>query len=266
MAKFTLLNDRTEVSTATMHVEGHKRLHLADAGADRKGLLVDSTNAKVVSGVLVALFNGPRGIWTVDLRAQAEGEAEVRAKLEGDVVATLAVTVLAKLELPPAASEEGMLVRLLLAENRTPDETGYAAAQSRTSMQWMRVVLANRLKDEPGRFAAAGAQTIADIVKAKDNGIVQFKGFQDYPALGAKQAARIREIVNIANNDNDARQEKYAQFLLNALEVGKSKTLIQDPCPTGLYGWRTVGHGSPGGNFVEYGDPLSGNQFYTLGK
>ena len=71
---------------------------------------------------------------------------------------------------------------------------------------------------------------------------------------------------DFANDDNDPRQDRYARFLQDALEVAARKTLIQDPCPSGLYGWRTAGSSEPGGGLVKWGDPLSGNQFYTLKK
>lgn len=263
MAGFTLTDDRTEVSKATMHTGGTKRLHLAGVGGDRNVLSVDSTNGTVATQTLLALFSGPKGIWTVDLQARSKGSAEIQAKLKGAVVATIAVTVVEKLVLPGEATEEGMLARLLLAEAHSPGQSGYDVSESKTAMQWMRLVLANRLNNSPERFYAKGAKSLADIVKAKPE---QFKGFQDYPKIGADQSKVIDDIVKIANSDSDTRQEKYAQFLQSALEVASSKTLIPDPCSTGLYGWRTAGSDPPGGDFVKYGDPQSGNQFYTLSK
>jgi len=262
MASFTLTDDTTEVSQATLHAGGTKRLHLAGVGGDRKVLSVDSTNTSVIAQTLLALFNGPKGIWTVDLQARSTGSAEVQAKLKGAIATKVAITVVEKLVLPAESAEEGMLARLLLAEAHSPGQSGSDAAESKTAMQWMRVVLANRLNNGPERFNAKGAKTLLDIVKAPK----QFEGFHDYPKLGKGQSTRIEEIVRIANSDSDPRQEKYAQFLQNALELAASKTLIADPCPTGLYGWRTAGSATPGGDFVKYGDPLSGNQFYTLTK
>ena len=262
MANFTLTDDRTEVSSATMHVGGTKRLHLAGVGADQKVLSIDSTKGSVAAQTLLAMFNGPKGIWTVDLQARSTGSAEILAKLKGVVVAKVAVTVVEKLVLPTDSTEAGMLARLLLAEARSPGQAGYDASASKTVMQWMRVVLANRLKNNPERFNAKGAKSLADIVKAPK----QFEGFQDYPKLGTDQSGRIADIVTIANSDSDIRQQKFAQFLQNALEVATSTTLVPDPCSTGLYGWKTAGSPAPGGDFVKYSDPQSGNQFYTLTK
>lgn len=260
MAKFTLVDDKTEITAAKMHVDGKKRLHLAGVGSDRKTLQVLSTKPNVITADIVALFSGPKGIWTVDLKSKAKGSAEIQAKLNDKIVAKLSVNVEDKIQLPAATTEEGLLARLFLAESRTPSETGYNAAEAKTAIQWMRVVLENRLKNNPKQFSAPGAKTILDIVKAKG----QFHGFENYPTLSAAQQARINDIVTIANNDNDTRQEKFAEFLTNTLEVAKAKSAIKDPCPTGLYGWRTAGRGSPGPRFETFKTPKSGNQFYTL--
>jgi len=264
VAKFTQVDNKTDVSQASMFLDGErdsKQLRLHEVGGDKKNLQLDSSNAKVATAALQALFDGPKGIWTVKIIAKAVGNADIEAKLKGVAVAKLAVTVVDKLELPGATSEEGMLVRLFLAENLSPGQPGYNASDSKKSMQWMRVVLVNRLNNEPGQFNAPGAKTISDIVKAKN----QIEGFEKYPTLGANQSARINEIVKIANNDNDARQDLYVRFLQDALDAAKGKP-IKDPSSTGLYGWRTSGSGSPGGNFEAYLTPLSGNQFYTLKK
>jgi len=82
-----------------------------------------------------------------------------------------------------------------------------------------------------------------NIVKARG----QVKDFENYSTLEAVQQARINAIVKIANDDSDSRQGRCEKFLLDALAVAKSKAVTLDPCPTGLYAWRTVGSSSPGG-------------------
>jgi hypothetical protein len=262
MAKFTLVDDKTDITIAKMHVEGKKRLHLAGVGDDRKSLQVLSTKPNVVTATIIALFSGPKGIWTVDLKAKTKGSSEIQAKLAKKIVAKLTINVEEKILLPAATTEEGLLVRLFLSESRTPSESGYSATDAKTGMQWMRVVLENRLKNKPKQFNAPGAKKILDIVKAEG----QFHGFEKYPTLSAAQESRINEIVSIANNDSDTRQEKFAAFLSNALDVANTKSAIKDPCQTGLYGWRTAGRGSPGPRFKIFKTPMSGNQFYTLKK
>lgn len=259
-AIFTLVYDKAELSIVKMHVGGYKRLHLAGVGGDRKALQVISTKITAVTATIVALFNGPKGIWTVDIKAITKGNADILAKLNGKEVARLTVNVEEKIQLPASSTEEGLLVRLFIVESLSPREIGYNVADSKTGMQWMRLVLENRLKNNPEQFLAPGAKTIQDVVKAKG----QIEGFENYPTLGASQQSLINQIVTIVNNDNDPRQDKFSTFLSNALDVAKSKILIKDPCQTGLYGWRTINRGSPRGRFVKYSTPMSGNQFFTL--
>lgn len=261
MASFTLLDDRTTVTEVTLRTGGRKRLHLAGVGADKSALQVLALHAALVTPSVVGLFDGPKGIWTVELLAkQSKGKSEIQAKVKGTLAAKLGVTVVDRVDLPSADTTEGLLVRLLLAESRNPDQSGYDAANSKTSMQWMRLVLVNRLNNNPAQFNAPGATEIKNIVTAKG----QFEGFEEYPKLSSKVTGRLGDIVRIANDDSDGRQEKFARYLQDALDVAKSPTLPADPCPTKLFGWRTAGSSSPGGRFVAYDGPLAGNQFYTL--
>src|SRR5438132_8461458 len=189
MAKFTLTDDATDVSSVTMHVatekgkesRGHKRLHLAGVPEkDRKSLTIDSTHREIVTGTVPVLFDASAGIWTVDLYAKQKGEAEIQAKVRGDAVARVAVTVLDKLQLPPPNTDEGLLVRLFLAETASPETkrtVTWTVEDATKSMQWMRLVLKNRLANNPQQFMARGARTLKDIVTAKDGGKVQFEGF-----------------------------------------------------------------------------------------
>src|SRR5262249_33530897 len=152
----------------------------------------------VVVGSVVALYDDRQGIWVVDLVAKAKGKGEIQAKLKGAIVAKVAVEVTDRLDLPGAASQEGLLARLLLLESISPEMSGYDVAKSKQGMQWMRLVLANRLaKPEP--FLAKGAKTIEDIVKAKN----QFEGFGNYPTLTSKLDARLADVIKISNDDND---------------------------------------------------------------
>ncbi len=55
-----------------------------------------SSNPIVVSGTIhKAPFDGPKGIWTVDLKCRAKGSAKILAKFLGVVVAVLDVEVVA---------------------------------------------------------------------------------------------------------------------------------------------------------------------------
>jgi len=276
MAKFTLTDDATEVSSVTMHAgdpkekvsRGHKRLHLAGvAERERKALTIDSAHAEIVTAAPPILFDASAGIWTVDLYAKQKGEAEIQAKVKGAIVARVAVTVLAKLQLPPPNTDAGLLVRLFLAETASPEtrETvTWTEEDAKKSMQWMRLVLKNRLENNPQQFMAKGARTLKDIVTAKDGGKVQFEGFSNYPTINAKIAARLADAFKIANDDSDKRQEDYARFVQAALDAANSKTEIQDPCGADnfLSGWMTVGS-SPGDDSVAF-QAIMDNQFFMM--
>ena len=130
----------------------------------------------------------------------------------------------------------------------------------------MRLVLKNRLENNPQQFMAKGARTLKDIVTAKDGGKVQFEGFSQYPTINAKIAARVTEAFKIANDDSDKRQEDYAQFVQAALDVASSKTEIQDPCGADnfLSGWMTVGS-NPHDDSVPY-QAIMDNQFFMMAR
>jgi hypothetical protein len=239
---------------------GDKRLYLANAKVNKySDIALSSSNASIViAKISKNPFNGPKGIWTIDLTPKAKGKAEIKAQVKAST-ATLKISIVEGLTLPPASGNEGLLVRLFLAESRSPDEASYNIEDSKKGMEWMELVLHNRLKNNPSQFGASKAKSITDIVKAKG----QFKGFENYPNTDPSLLSRINNIFTLANSNNDLRQPKYRRFVENALAVAKPK-LPRDPSPNGLYGWRTIGSGSPGGRFVAYGSALSGNQFYTL--
>jgi len=275
MAKFTLTDDATEVSSVTMHAghanekgsRGHKRLHLAGVSEkDHKALMIDSTDDKIVKVVAARkAFDASAGIWTVDLYALQKGQAEIQAKVMRDSVARVAVTVFDKLELPPQDTDAGLLVRLFLAETAPPEDNPmWTEEDAKKSMQWERLVLKNRLANNPQQFMAKGAKALKDIVTAKDLGKAQFEGFSNYPPPAAKITARIAEELKIANDDSDKRQEDYATFVQAALDVANSKTEIQDPCGADnfLSGWMTVGS-SPGDDSVKF-QAIMDNQFFMM--
>jgi hypothetical protein len=276
MGKFTLIDDKTEVSSITMHAgdaktqgaQGHKRLHLAGVAEQdgRSSLIITSSDEATASGTVHHIpYDAAKGIWSVDIDAKKKGKATLQAKVKGVSVAELAVTVEDKLQLPAATTEEGLLVRLFLAETASPDSwAGWTVADARKSMQWMRLVLKNRLENNPKQFMAKGAKTLQDIVTAKDGGVVQYEGFSKYPAINSKINLRIEEDFQIANDDSDKRQQDYAAFIRAALEVASDKSVIQDPSGADhfLSGWMTVHH-SPGDDSVPF-QALMDNQFFMM--
>src|ERR1700761_698297 len=137
------------------------------------------------------------------LEAISAGKAVLQGNSAPGAVFTSCVDIVVvnRVSLPDAATDAGLLVRLFLAENPTPDVMNYTSADAKTAMCWMRVVLENRLKSPSSRWASAGAKTLADVVKAKD----QFEGFSHYPNLPPKIKKLIDDVVHIANNGDDPR-------------------------------------------------------------
>ena len=175
----------------------------------------------------------------------------------------ITVNVEPALALPDAGTETGMLVRLLLAESRSPARWGTSTIDEvKKGMQWMRRVIVNRLNsDKPEEFMAKGAKTIGDIITADDRGSVQFHGFNRYPALEGGITANINDALSVANNGTHPKRALYAQFIQAAIDVA-TQALPADPSPTGLFGWRTENAGSPGADFKQFG-VAGGNTFYT---
>ncbi len=159
--------------------------------------------------------------------------------------------------LPDKNESAGCETRLLLGECRSPAYAAYTLADAKLSMQYMDRVLYNRLAD-PKPYGAAGAKTIADIVRAKG----QFAGFENYPTYDASIVNRIQAALNIANSSKDKRQAVYADFINAAIDIAKAAS-ITDPSPGKLTSWRTAGSGAPGGSF-KFFKTLMGNDYYYV--
>lgn len=178
---------------------------------------------------------------------------------KGTESVTLTVSIEPAIAIPPQESGVvGAVTRLLMAEARRPSHPQYSEADTLTSMQWMRRVLENRLANKPTQFGAAGAKNLIDIIQAPN----QFAGFSNYPDYSETLAAQLQEVIDNANDDNHPRQLDFGSFIQNAINVASNSSII-DPCPTGLYGWRTQGSGVPGSRFTKY-QTMAGNTFYTL--
>jgi hypothetical protein len=190
----------------------------------------------------------------VTIRAYTQnGEADLRTMV-------LNVVLLPLLELPPVNSEQGILARVLLVENIPPSDTRFQSMpQSIISMQWMRHVLINRFKFGSRYFGADNVSSLTALIKAHN----QVRGFENYPTLAAIQNFNLANIVNIANDASDKRHSACREYVQNAVNVANGLNPGTDPCPTGLYAWRTAGEAGPGANFVKF-ETLGGQDFYTL--
>lgn len=265
MATFQL-SDGTLTSSITLHLGGTKPLRLSGLGPDKKTL-----TPKIVGTAVASIVGSPvaaKGDATVfKVRGAVLGTAQVAGLIQSGTqigkpgVAPLQVRVIAPLALPASTLVAGGVARLLLIESQSPWYKTSDNTATATSMQWMRLVLENRLANSPAQFGAAGATSLLDIIRANN----QFQGFSGYPNLSSDFNKKLSEMVTIANDDSHPYQERFIGFINNAVGAATSPKAIADPSPTGLYGWRTTGSGSPGARFVEYAK-VGGNTFYTLKK
>lgn len=180
------------------------------------------------------------------------------------------------IDLPPSDDPVGLTARLLIAESLTPGAAAYDEGVVRRGMIEMRATLSNRLTS-PRDFCAAGAQDEIGIITAVcPGGGHQFAGFSldgGQVSIDAPVARRIQDCVDRANSGSD----DYARFVQAAVDVANSSypSAFADltdiggiAVKSGPFGWRTAGHGSPGGRFVaipiSLGGVIAGNQFFTL--
>lgn len=156
--------------------------------------------------------------------------------------AAITVQVEKSISLPAESTTEGMLARLFLAENTSPALGGssWRIEDIRTSMQWMRRVIENRLKSpNPGDFMARGATSEKDIVMANDRGSVQFHGFNLYPTLPSEMAGNLQKYLQNANNGLHPQRKAYLDFVQAAIDIAQAP-VPPDPTSTGLFGWKTT--------------------------
>jgi len=288
MAKFTNTNtkDPKELTSIKIRISSKRTVRLHDVKArvasDIKIIVVGSA---INATIRTKPNNGPLGIWNVDISAGTSASTKiekVQAKYKDKIVATLDVEVSddKKLELPNKISPAGLLTRLFLAESLSPRKKSYDLHNVKTGMQWMKLVIYNRRDHkDPTRFGAKkggkgkglgnnSEWDIFDIVMAsyvtKGKSSVQFHGFDTYPAIPTSTQTNIDDILKIANDYSNSKQEKYASFVKAAISVAQSKSLIVDPCSTGLYGWRTSKSAHPGKQYFDLYKTYAGQDFYTL--
>ena len=172
----------------------------------------------------------------------------------------VALTIEPKIDLPAAATEAGIVTRMFLAEAVTPGSPNFVATESKEAMQWMRHVMLNRIKFGAQYFGASKeATTLTAMIKSAN----QIEGFQNYPNIGRGQTAVIDGVVRMANTSGHKDVLIYRQFIRDAINIASGTDPGKDPCPTGLYSWRTAKAASPGSNFVKY-RTHGGQDFYTL--
>jgi len=172
----------------------------------------------------------------------------------------VALTIEPKIDLPAVATEAGIVTRMFLAEAVAPGSPNFVAAESKEAMQWMRLVMLNRLKLGAQHFGAGKeATTLTAMIKSAN----QVEGFQNYPTIAKGQATVIDAVVRLANTSGHKDVLVYRQFIRDAISIASGTDPGKDPSPTGLYSWRTAKATSPGSNFVKF-RTHGGQDFYTL--
>jgi hypothetical protein len=177
-------------------------------------------------------------------------------------VPSFAIKIEPKIVLPPENTEAGVLARMLIAENIMPSAKSFTTLEdSMTAMQWMRIVLENRLNfSYPHTLQVPnGAKTFMALIKSK--GVVE--GFEAYPVIAKGKGENIRKALEYANKGTHPKFSFYRGYVQNAIDVATGRKKGTEPCPKKLYGWMTIGAGSPGKNFEVFKD-FGGQTFYTL--
>jgi hypothetical protein len=174
----------------------------------------------------------------------------------------LTVEVLPRLELADAGTEAGILTRMLVVENANPDSDKFSSLdEALKCMQWMVHVMRNRLRLGATHFAARGATSLTDLIKAPN----QVEGFESYPIIADRPALLLNKTMNIANDGTHAKNAAFRTYVENAIAVASGKHFGNDPSAGEMYAWRTLPSKPPGPNFEPF-QQLGGQQFYTLTK
>jgi hypothetical protein len=88
-------------------------------------------------------------------------------------------------------------------------------------------------------------------------------GFMGYPHIAFKQQSLLDGVLNIANDSTHRNFSTTREYVQAAIDVARGLRAGSDPCPTGLYAWRTAGSKPPSENFIKY-QTKGGQDFYTL--
>ena len=229
------------------------------AAGEKLPATVQAAPAAQVTVKAILARPGPNFL-TFTLHFVKAGEAQLWAGAspvpkQGEAVA---IKVLTAVAWPQAGTQADALQRLFVAETPAPGTGGYTDVDAEKAMTWMLIVLRNRLAKASALVGSAGAKTLIDVIRAKN----QFEGFSDYPTLSSKVAGLLSAKLAIANDPADSRSEAMRRFFAIAARVS-ALVQVSDPCSTGLYFWRTQGSGAPSADTTAFAT-LLGNTFYTL--
>ena len=164
------------------------------------------------------------------------------------------------IKLPERNTEEGMQTRVLMAECRDPEASGYNLDDATTCMEMMDLVLWNRVNNNPKRFMAKHP-TLLGVLTAPG----QFEKFENYPNYSAQLVHRLQRMIDIANNPKDRRSDDYTDYIQAAMDISNATQVMADPSPGLLAAWVTSGTRSPGSGFKLY-KAFFGTDFYYVDK
>jgi hypothetical protein len=268
MAQIIRMNGSTVPNHLSLIAGNTLPFKVSGFGADKKHILIQSSSpaVKVVSlradaHSLEQTFrleiSPTAGITRVTLSAHLASNPHQRDGLTPDI----AISIEPRLELPHRGDDAGIMARVLIVENFTPLAAEFISIeQARISMQWMRWVMLNRLRFGSQHFGAGkSATSIYALITAPN----QVDGFEPYPHMGLKQQQVLDGVLNIANDSTHRNFSTTREYVQAAIDIARGLSVGKDPCPTGLYAWRTEDTRSPGANFVKY-QTKAGQDFYTL--
>jgi hypothetical protein len=268
MATFQTMNNAVLRLNITLFVGNTLRFKVVPAKGELVPFkLLASVPAPPIVSVVKDDVRNTANFQIYDVQAKTVGVVQLTADNgKGAKAGPLKITVKAPLVLPDAKTDAGALTRLLLAESLSPYFQQYDANEAKTGMQWMRLVVDNRLKRASSDVGTANAKSRADVIKSyvliDGKKIVQFRGFENYPQIADAQLRAIQAILDVANDGAHPKQEVFYNHVLAAIEVPVGKAIV-DPCATGLLGWRTKDATGSGGQFVLY-KSYAGQDFYTI--
>ena len=142
--------------------------------------------------------------------------------------------------LPDENTDEGAMARLLIIEVGPQQEDPSTLVEA---MDLMKIVIDNRLANNPADFMASNATRETDIIRAegKNGRAVQYAGFPSYPQISPEQQNELDETLDASLDPDALYYEQSSRVVHAAIAVAKAPA-PPDPSQYGLYFWRTIHH------------------------
>ena len=142
--------------------------------------------------------------------------------------------------LPDENTDEGAMARLLIVEVG-PQQGDLSTLVE--AMGLMKIIIDNRLANNPADFMAPNATREIDIIRAerKDGRAVQYAGFPSYPVISPGQKDELDKTLDASLDPASPYYEQSSRLVRAAVAIAKAPT-PPDPSTYGLYFWRTANH------------------------